>query len=448
MNLFGSSGIRGPVGDEITADLALSIGRAVASGNIETVVVGRDVRESGTILLDAVAAGVRECGADVIDIGIVSTPTLARSVDWQDADAGIMITASHNPASDNGIKLWTPSGRAFDTDQQAAIQDRIENNRYDLQAWDALGDYSTESDVSGKHVDELVKTITEGKSTQTPLEGLSVIVDLGNGTGQPTVDALIRLGADVETINAQPDGRFPSRPSKPTAANCHTLCRAVAETDATLGIAHDGDADRTQAVTESGEFVSGDTLLALFARAIASKGDKVAAPLNISLAVDEVLAEKDASLVRTRIGDVHVAEHASNPEVIFGGEQSGAYIWPEEVLCPDGPLAACKLAALIVEKGPLSQQVESIPTYPHLSDAYETDRKRELISRIEEHARSKYDEESITTVDGVHIAFEEGWILIRASGTESLIRYRAEARSQSDAERLFEEATSLLNDAL
>jgi Phosphomannomutase len=128
--MFGTSGIRGPVGDAVTADLALNVGRAVATDGAETVVIGRDARDSGRFLLDAAAAGCRECGADVIDLGLAATPTLARSIARLDADAGIVITASHNPPEDNGLKLWTPSGQAFDTDRRERVTEIIESEAY------------------------------------------------------------------------------------------------------------------------------------------------------------------------------------------------------------------------------------------------------------------------------------------------------------------------------
>ncbi|SEP27984.1 phosphoglucosamine mutase [Halogranum amylolyticum] len=448
MSLFGTSGIRGPVGDEVTAELALSVGRAVASEGATTVVVGRDPRESGELLADAAKAGARECGADVVDLGMVSTPTLARSVTRHDADAGIVVTASHNPAPDNGLKLWNPSGQAFDTDQRERIESRILDEEFDLQAWDGLGSASTEDDATAHHVDALVASIREEFDGEaTPLEGLSVAVDVGNGAGGETADALTELGAHVHTLNAQPDGRFPARPSEPTAENCRALSAFVAESDADLGIAHDGDADRMRAATESGQFVSGDTLLALFARAVVSEGDRVAAPLNVSLAVDDELEARGASLTRTRVGDVFVAERATDPNVVFGGESSGAWIWPDETLCPDGPLAACKLAAIVARGGSLDAQVDEIATYPLLRENREVEGKYDVIARIEEAVTAAYDDEQVETIDGVHVQTDEGWFLIRASGTQPLVRVKAQARSEADAEELLASALEFLDDA-
>lgn len=442
MSLFGTSGIRGPVGDVITGSLALAIGRAVVSENADRVVVGRDPRNSGEWLLDAVSAGARECGADVIDAGMVATPTLARTVGWEDADAGIVVTASHNPPEDNGFKLWNPSGQAFDAAQCDRIEDRIESERYDLQGWDGGGERRVVEDTDERHVEALVEAV-EGNS----LSGLSVVVDLGNGAGGVTVEALSRLGCTVEVMNGEPDGSFPNRPSEPTAENCRALCERVAETDADLGIAHDGDADRTMAVDELGEFVPKDVLLALFAREAASEGTRVAVPVDTGLVVEDELEKIGASVTRTRVGDVHVAERATESDVVFGGEPSGAWIWPEETLCPDGPLAACKLAAT-VRGTPLSRLVDGVVSPHLLRDNIETSSKKAVMEQVAAAIPERYPDAELLTIDGVRVGFSDGWFLLRASGTQPLVRVTAESREKGRAEELSEIARELVAEAL
>jgi phosphoglucosamine mutase len=447
MTLFGTSGIRGTVGEDVTADLALSVGRAVASDGAERGVLGRDHPRSGRLLAAAASAGARECGATVLDAGRTSTPALARAVGREGADAGVMITASHNPAPDNGLKLWNPSGQAFDTAQQEAIERRIAEGDYDLRPWDGLGEERPLAGVDEHHVAALVESLRASGGDDRPLDGLTVAVDVGNGAGGATADALTELGAAVHTLNAQPDGRFPSRPSEPTAENCEALREFVAGTDADLGVAHDGDADRMRACTESGRFVDGNVNLALFAATVAREGSRVAAPLNVSLAVEDALEAKGASLTRTRVGDVFVAEAATADDVVFGGEESGAWIWPDETLCPDGPLAACKLAALVAREGSLDELVDDVATYPHRYEVLETDRKRDLMAVVEELVRAEYGDDRITAIDGVHVRTDDGWFMIRASGTEPKIRYRGEARDEADARRLLELAEGFLGGA-
>ncbi|WP_436343028.1 phosphoglucosamine mutase [Natronorubrum sp. FCH18a] len=436
--MFGTSGIRGAVGEEVTAELALAVGRALASEGYERVVVGRDVRESGTMLVDALTAGIRECGGDVIEIGIAPTPTVARGVDWLDADAGVVITASHNPKTDNGIKLWSPAGQAFDTDRRAAITDRVENERYDLERWDGLGDRHGHEGLLERHAETITDTVDD-------LSGLDVVVDVGNGAGSVTAEALVELGCEVRTLNAQQDGRFPGRPSEPNEETLEDLQRLVGATDADLGVAHDGDGDRMVAVDERGEFVPKDLLLALFAREEAGDGDRVAAPVDTSLAVDDALAAVGASVTRTAVGDVYVAERATEPDVVFGGEPSGAWIWPDETLCPDGPLAACKLAAMAERAGSLGDLIDDLETYPIRRTSIEVADKAAVMERVEATVRERDLE--VDALDGVRIEHGDGWTLVRPSGTESVVRITAEARDPDRAEELFEDARGIVLEA-
>ncbi|ACV12420.1 Phosphoglucosamine mutase [Halorhabdus utahensis DSM 12940] len=429
--MFGTSGIRGPVGETVTADLALSVGRALGI-DADRVVVGRDPRESGRFLLDALTAGLRESGTDVIDLGVAATPTVARAVRGEDGDAGVVITASHNPPADNGIKLWQPTTQAFDTARQNTVADRIESEAFDLVAWDDLGT-RRRRDGADAHVEAILDAV----SVTSPPD---VVVDLGNGAGGVSVEALTQVGCDVETLNAQPDGAFPGRPSEPTAENCESLTALARETGR-LGIAHDGDADRLRAVTEDGEFLSGDTLLAILARDAADPGETVAAPVNTSLAVDDYLAADDIDVVRTRVGDVSVAERASEPGVAFGGEPSGAWIWPAQALCPDGPLAAAKLVELAAER-PLADRVDDIEAYPIHRDSVSVTEKAAVMERIHERVQAEYDD--VTTLDGVRVDLGDAWFLLRASGTQPLIRITAEARDPERANTVFEEAREIV----
>jgi len=433
--MFGTSGVRGPVGEDVTAELALRVGHAL--GDRDRVVVGRDPRDSGRLLVDALAAGCRECGVEVVDLGVAATPTVGRAVAWEDADAGVAITASHNPAPDNGIKLWQPSGQAFDGPLREEIEARVRADDPDLEAWDGLGDRRA-ADATDRHVAALVDTVEDCER--------SVVLDVGNGAGGVTADALVGLGCHVETLNAQPDGSFPGRPSEPTPENCESLATLVREGEADLGIAHDGDADRMRAVAGDGEFLSGDTLLAVLAADAAESGDSVAVPVDTSLAVEDFLAERGVETVRTPVGDVYVAAAAAEDGVTFGGEPSGAWIWPEETLCPDGPLAACRLAALDAER-PLAERAAEVPTYPIRRENIETEAKTAVMERVRETVTTEYDAADVSTLDGVRVDRDDGWFLLRASGTQPLVRVTAEARDPERADALRETALSLVDTA-
>ncbi|KAA9396686.1 phosphoglucosamine mutase [Haloarcula sp. CBA1130] len=443
--MFGTSGIRGRVGESVTAAVALSVGRAVGA-DADRVVVGRDARQTGDTLQGALMAGLRETGVDVVDIGRAATPTVARSIGARSADAGIIITASHNPPQDNGLKLWTLSGQAFSPEQQTEIEARIETEAYELADWTGQGGYESWDNATEHHTDALVATgRQDAAGADVSLSSLSVVVDLGNGMGGVSADALFELGADVETINAQQDGRFPGRPSEPTVETCTTLAATVDAVDADIGIAHDGDADRMMAVTDEGEFIPGDMLLAIFGQEIAKAGDRIAAPVDTSLAVTDAFAEFGAELVHTRVGDVYVAQRASDDDVVFGGEPSGAWIFPEETLCPDGPLAAVKLAVLGAVE-PLSARLERIDRYPIKRTVVETTDKTEAMARISATVRQRYDD--VTTLDGVRVDSDSGWFLIRPSGTEPKIRVTAEAREAATTDELLEQARELVETEL
>ena len=457
--MFGTSGIRGPVGEAVTADLALAVGRALGV-DTERVTVGRDPRESGLLLTDALTAGLRETGTDVLDLGLAATPTVARAIAWYDADAGVSITASHNPPADNGIKLWQASGQAFDDARREEIERRVREETFDLASWDGLGT-RTREDATDRHVDAILEA-TDLAAEDAP----AVAIDLGAGAGGVTIEALAELGCAVETLNAQPDGGFPARPSEPNAETVTSLAALVAGSDAALGVAHDGDADRLVAIDGQGEFVPKDALLAIFAGEAASEGETVACPVDTSLAVEDYLADRGIEVEYTPVGDVHVAE-ALGGDTVFGGEPSGAWIWPDQTRCPDGPLAACRLVALCAQR-PLAERVGDVPAYPIERVNVEVAGKNAIMDRVRERALegsegeadrsgadegeageggASGDEREVRTLDGVRIDTESGWFLVRASGTQPLIRVTAEAREADRAAALSERGRSLVENA-
>ena len=434
--MFGTSGIRGPVGDAVTTDLAADVGRALASAGNERVVLGRDPRPTGSAFADALSAGVRECGGDVLRLGVQCTPTVARSVGWLDADAGVTVTASHNPPTDNGVKLWLPSGKAFGPTEREAIAERVEHDEFAFAAWNAFGSERTPGfDPRERHEAALLEAVSLDAAP-------AVVVDVGNGAGGVTASALDALGCDVTTLNAQEDGHFPARPSEPTPGNCAGLARFVAATDADFGVAHDGDGDRMVAVMGNGEFVPGDVLLALFGREAVPAGGSLAAPVNTSLAVDDALAARNASVDRTRVGDVHVADSLATDALAFGGEPSGAWIWPAETLCPDGPLAAVKLAELVADNGPLSDLADDVPRYPLRRESIDARDKASVMRDVRERVAARYDE--VDDRDGVRVETDEGWFLVRASGTQPLVRVTVEARDERGADALHDTARTFV----
>ena len=430
MGLFGSSGIRGLIGKDIDAELAVRIGRAVGSIS-GTVVVGKDPRMSGDLLVNALIAGLIEAGAEPYRAGMVPTPTLACAASH--FDCGLMVTASHNPPEYNGVKMWNQDGSAFDGEQTEEVERLIaEGGR--KAPWDQM---FSERPWEGA-VDEHILTIVEDVG---PVER-SVAIDCGCGATGPVSPRLFRdLGCNIVTLNANPDGRFPGRPSEPSEANLGdlmTLCKARG----VMGIAHDGDGDRMVAVDENGRFVSGDRLLALFASLMRIKN--MAAPVDASMVLDDIVGRP---IERTRVRDAFVPEALKKRGLPFGGEPSGTFIFPSVNFCPDGMLAGAHLLKLL-DGRPLKEVVDPLPVYPSVRDSFsfEPSRRKEIGERLAEEVSSI--EGALTTVDGHRVDLGHGWLLVRLSGTEPKVRLTVEARNREDLERIADLARARVRQAL
>lgn len=422
MPRFGSSGIRGLANVHVTADLALAVGKAVGE-LYSDVVVGRDPRTTGPLLASAFAAGALSAGADITDAGMVSTPTLARGAAGY--RAGAMITASHNPAPYNGIKLWNPDGMAFDEGQQQELEEALDAGRFHSAPWDGVGRIEARHDLVERHIETILREV--GRAS------LRVVVDCGCGATSTITPFLLReMGCDVIAIHAQPDGRFPGREPEPTEENLSVLRGVVRSVSADLGIAHDGDGDRMVAVDREGSFVGGDRLLGIFARRVAASS--LVVPVDASMVVEDLLPK--VKVWRTRVGDVYVAQEVRKRGAEFGGEPSGTWIFPESTLCPDGILAAARLVSLVAEE-PLHLLARSIPAYPihRGAIAYDAASRDAIHARLDAALRSL--DATVSTVDGWRLQFEDGWALVRFSGTEPKIRLLAEARDDVRAKEIY-----------
>jgi phosphoglucosamine mutase len=419
MTLFGSSGIRAPFsGDLLT--LAFRVGLAVGRRH-RSVVVATDTRTSGDAMNHSLCAGLAAGGARIADAGIVPTPTLAYVT--REFDAGVMVTASHNPPEYNGVKLFNPDGSSFGTLQQAEIEHDLEETG-DIVGWEHAGHTVAFPDAADRHL----ARIREDFPDETDVR---VVVDCACGAASLVTPELLEgMGCDVITLNCYHSGFFP-RPAEPIAANLGELMDTVRESGAALGLAHDGDADRLMAVDETGRFVTGDELLGVFARNAGSRD--VVTTLDASMAIEDM----GVKVRRTRIGDTWVSEELRHGGD-FGGETSGCWIFPQISLCPDAMYAAARLVTMVAGMK-LSDLVAAVPVFPLL--------RASLPGRLGstsdvEAALADLHPVSVDRTDGLKLSFDEGWLLVRPSGTEPKIRLTAEARTQAGAERLMEAAAT------
>lgn len=430
MALFGSSGIRGLANTEITPALALKVGLAVGSLH-QSAVIGRDPRTSGEMIEHAIISGLLSAGCNVTRVGMVSTPTLAFAA--RNYDCGIMITASHNPPEYGGIKLWNRNGMAFDTPQQDEIESIIKEKKWKNVKWSDIGKVN-QMDVIEDHAKMILGKVGNAS--------LKVVVDCGCGAASTITPYVIRrMGCTVLTLNSQPDGFFPARNPEPIEKNLEMLKKATVAMGADLGIAHDGDADRMMAVDGSGRFLEGDKLLAFFGLRETRKS--IVVPVDTSIMVDDVL--KGRKVYRTRVGDVYVAEELKKRNAEFGGEPSGSWIFPGISLCPDGILAAAKLVEIVEKEGRLDALIDELPTYPMIRGAVpcSNEKKKNAMDRITIALKKLGD---VTDIDGIRVDTDNGWILVRPSGTEPKIRITAEARK--GVEELYSNAQKLVRESL
>ncbi len=443
--LFGTSGIRGNVGKKINTQLALDVGKALSrylngKGNV---VVGYDPRTSNKMLENALCAGLMEGGCNVQYLGMVPTPVVGFAASRLKASAGVMITASHNPSPDNGIKLWNTDGMAYSTEQELEIERIIHEKDYLEKNWDELGKKEEVKDLISDYIQELLRLVDIKP-------GLKVVVDCGSGAASYLSPIILRkAGCEVLSLNSQPDGFFPGRKPEPNQANLKDLMKTVQLTGADLGIAHDGDADRMVAVDNTGKMADFDNLLALISR---RAGGTVITTVDASMCMDESLESIGGSVIRTKVGDVHVAHEIVKQKASFGGEPSGTWLHPEFCMCPDGILSALKVVEMISDQGPLSELLASIPEYPTIREKLPcpNEKKDKVMESAESNLQNCFNEASnVNNIDGIRISFEDGsWVLVRPSGTEPYIRITLEGRNDVRAEEIRKISTEFVEKLL
>ena len=409
MRYTGSSGIRGKWGKELidtTEKVALSL-----ASHYDRIAIASDFRETSDSLRSIMAGQLMAGGAEVYCAGKVPTPTLAYA--GKDMDAAVMITASHNPAEYNGIKLWNPDGSAFSEEQM----DRVSGE--EIAEWNRAGSLHY-MDAISLHSEAIMERARA-------LNGLKVVLDCSNGAGSViTPHILTSLGASLTTINCHPDGSFPGHPSEPSEDNLDLLKRMVLSEGADIGTAHDGDADRFIAITSSGKYLNGDEIMALFIRHYGFK--RVVAPVNSSMLLDRY-----AEVRRSKVGDANVSQMLKETGYEFGGEQSGTQIFSNWRYTPDAIYAVAMFAGIAVEDD-IDEMVSDFPEYHTLREGIVYSDRDEMEKRIERFVQN-YDAE---TMDGWRVDLGDAWFLIRFSGTEPKVRISVESEDERRAREIMD----------
>ncbi len=422
---FGTDGIRGEYGGPILNEtFAYRLGRAVGlwigSGTLPAkVLMGRDTRESGESLTHAIATGLKLVGCEVQDLGVVPTPAVAVCIREMDADLGIVITASHNPAKDNGIKFFNKQGTKLTDLEELRIEEFLEGSG----ATNTPFEVFVESCSSGRECYE--KSIIKS-FPNLDLKGMGIVIDSANGaTYQTSPECLKKLGAELTCLGNQPDGQNINRG---VGSQCPELmCKQVVELGAAIGIAHDGDGDRLVVCDEKGQVIDGDVLLYLLAAAELKAGDLVASTLvatqQSNLGLDRSIEALGGKVLRTDIGDRYVLEALKEGGFNLGGENSGHVIFTDYNPTGDGLLAALKvLSLMLAEKKPLSELAAGMQLFPQKTGAIQVADKPDL--------------EEVRSIQGLLCELksemrDEGRVLLRYSGTEPKIRILVEGKSEA-----------------
>ncbi|MFI5845992.1 phosphoglucosamine mutase [Catenuloplanes sp. NPDC051500] len=440
--LFGTDGVRGRANADLTPELAMSVAVAAAHVLAESdrshpplAIVGRDPRASGEMLEAAVVAGLASAGATVLRVGVLPTPGVAYLVGETKADFGVMVSASHNPMPDNGIKLFAAGGHKLPDDIEAKIEAAIESNNggWTRPVGAAIGRVHDLLDGIEHYVKHLIA------STPHPLTGIKVVVDCANGaTSEVAPVAFEEAGAEVIVIHAEPDGLNINEECG--ATHLESLQAAVVEHGAHLGVALDGDADRCLAVSADGAVVDGDEIMGILALAMREAGrltnNTLVATVMSNLGLRIAMREAGITLVETKVGDRYVLDELRASNLALGGEQSGHVVMPAHATTGDGTLTGLHLMARLASTGKTLAELASVMTkLPQvLINVPVSDRAAVAVAPAVKAAVTEAEAELGDT----------GRVLLRPSGTEQLVRVMVEAATAEIAERVAERVADVV----
>lgn len=442
MTLFGTDGVRGVANRDLTVDLAMDIAKATAQelGRPARVIIGRDTRISGEMLEAAMVAGLASGGTEVLLAGIVPTPALANLVARFEADAGVMISASHNPPQYNGIKLLDARGRKWDAKSEARIESIIRKKSSTASLPERIGQILHLEQESVLAYQEYLLGHFSGRVP----ENLHVVVDLGHGAALTTAPDILRnLGLEVTLIHESPEGLKINQGCG--ATHPEVVREKVLETGADLGLSFDGDADRLIAVDHQGQIVDGDGIMYVLAMGMKRRGElygsAVVATVMSNLALEQGLAEQGIELIRTPVGDRWVAEALRSRRLILGGEQSGHIILSRWTETGDGLLTALGLMReMAIEDKRLADLIRPYKPYPQILHNVK------LREPLEDWTQLPGLAEAVRNAE--QDLGENGRVLIRPSGTEPLLRIMVEARDEAKTRHWVKRLTQVVRDGL
>ncbi len=439
--LFGTAGIRGRYLEEVTPQLAFEVGAALVTYlGADKIVVGGDGRLTTPLLKLMASAGAMATGAEVLDVGLVPLPTLAWSVSNLGGDAGIFITASHNPPTDNGIKVFNSMGMEFTESMEQDLEGIIFSKSWRLADWDHVGNQVLIDGVIEDYIDRLTEVIMPSEFRKKP----KVLIDTANGAPSLVTPRVLKnIGADVVSINAHIDGRFPGRAPEPRPNVLEPFLPIAKVVGADIYLAHDGDGDRLAVLDPAKGFIKQDRIIALIAKhKLKDRKGTIVVSIDVGNAVRDVVESEGGKLAVVKLGKIHEGL-LKHPDAVLAAE-------PWKLIDPswgpwiDGIYQAAYLVRLMIEEGlSIGQLMKSVPNYPQarFSIRVPKDMKEQVFEAMKEKLLSmlREGEGQVITIDGLRVNFpDKSWILIRKSGTEPKVRIYGESMDQKKLEDMVE----------
>jgi phosphomannomutase/phosphoglucomutase len=447
--LFGTNGIRGLVNKELTPQIAIKVGSAIGTFfKKKNLLIGHDARTSGPMFAKAVIAGLTATGCNVFFAGMASTPALQYAVKNHCMDGGVIITASHNPPEYNGIKVIWKDGIEISHEQETEIENIYFENKPFFAEWNKLGTKHELSAVNDEYVEAIKKHVNTPKIAE---KRYHVVVDAANSVGGLATPTLLReLGCKVTTINANIDGTFPGRMPEPRPENLQEMAATVKAVGADLGVAFDGDADRSIFVGENGEIYWGDKTFAIIEKQFLMENPnaKIVTPVSSSTLVKDVADAYKGEIVWTKVGSVTVSQTMKEVKAKLGGEENGGVFYGPHQAVRDGAMTTALILGIMAKTGKkLSELIAEQPQYFIEKGKVECseDKKEKVHRKLLEQVKGA----NVSTIDGVKIWFEDkSAILVRPSGTEPTYRLYAEAKTQEKALKLIKDYSITLKQIL